>query len=648
MAPGEHGLAALTRGLESEGVSRIVICSKDPKQYRKQDLGRGVQVRPADELVDVSRELELVEGVTVLVYDESCANERRRRIKRGLLAPPSEYVLVNKNVCEACGDCGVQSNCMSLQKTTTEFGPKIQVHASSCNQDLSCLKGDCPSFTTVKVRPGTGYRKPVTPPLNDGELIDPPGWPALAQPFHVYMPGVGGTGVLTANAILSFAGLMDGYRIISYDQTGAAQKWGPVLSSLKLVPKNWPDACSNKVGKGRADVYLALDEVASVTADNLVRCSPERTAAVINTDLFPTGEMVRDVWHAVDTETIRTQIAEHVREDAIYTVPARTIAEKLFGDYMMTNLVAIGAAYQVGLLPLSGSAIEAAIDLNGVQVAANTAAFRYGRLWIQDPLRVQDLIEPPPKNCNEERTSRAAALSPSRRRSYNRFNTRIDSAADLDNETRRLLAVRVAELIDYQCVSWAERYLDEVLHVASIESERCPGTYDITHAVARNLYKLMAYKDEYEVARLYLRPEWRTQIRAQFDHPVKSFYHLHPPAVRRLGRTKKLRLGPWFTPVLRILHTGRRLRGTPLDPFGYQASRREERDLIAWYQDLMVRALPALRPLTSATILSLAEVPDLIRGYEKIKSDNIKHARSRVAELLQSLERPTLPMATQT
>lgn len=644
-APGEHGLAALTRGLESEGVSRIVICSKDPKQYRKQRLGRGVEVRHASELVGVSKELESVDGVTVLVYDESCANERRRRIKRGLLAPPTEYVLINKSVCEACGDCGVQSNCMSLQKVPTEFGAKVQVHASSCNQDLSCLSGDCPSFTTIKVRAGTGYRKPKAPPLSSEELIEPPKRTVPSKPFNIYMPGVGGTGVLTINAILCFAGLMDGYRVTSYDQTGAAQKWGPVLSSLKLVPDKWPDACSNKVGKGQADVYLALDEVASVTIDNLSRCSSQRTAAIINTDLFPTGEMVRNVWHEIDTAAMRSEIAEHVLENSVYSVPARTIAEKLFGDYMMTNVVAIGAAYQAGLLPLSSTAIEAAIELNGVGVGLNTAAFRYGRLWIQDPSQVLELIEPRPKNVADERTSRAAALSPRRRNSYEQFNTRIDDA-DLDNETRRLLAVRVADLIDYQSESWANHYLDKVLNSAINERKRSPDAHDITDAIVRNLYKLMAYKDEYEVARLYSRPEWKSQIQTQFDQPAKVFYHLHPPAARKLGRKKKIRLGPWFTPFLRILSAGRRLRGTFLDPFGWQATRRQERELIEWYVSLIGQALIGLRPLTYSTVLSLAEIPDLIRGYENIKSDNIEKAKARASELLEALERPKLPLGT--
>ena len=655
---GEHGLAALTRGLESEGVKRIVICSKNPGQYRRQRLGRGVEVRRAEQMVSTAAELATVHGVTVLIYDESCANERRRRIKRGLLPPPAEYALINQDVCENCGDCGAKSNCMSLQKTATEFGPKTQIHPSSCNQDFSCLQGDCPSFATVRVRPGTGYRRP-SPPELDLSLPDPPrATGALDEPFHIYLPGVGGTGVISLNAMLAFAATFDGYQVVTYDQTGAAQKWGPVLSSLILVPEKaapWPAlgaalppggdqpaaAYANKVGQGRADLFLALDEVAGVTPANLDRCSPRRTAAVVNTDLFPTGQMVRDVSHAVDTAALRDAIAGWVR--VMHGVPARAIAEKLIGDYMMTNLVVVGAACQAGLLPLRAESIERAIELNGVSVRANTLAFRYGRLWAHDPGPVRQLLDPAPLPAAAGRAQRAQSLSSRNRRAYAQLNARAD-AAEVSAEVSRLIAVRAAELLDYQSPAWAQRYLDRVLQAHRLVSERLPGHEGLVESVARNLYQLMAYKDEYEVARLYLKPSWREQIAATFEAPVKVSLNLHPPVARRFGRRRKLRLGPWFGPALRVLRAGRRLRGTRLDPFAIQRSRREERDLIGWYGDLLDQALPALRPANAEVVAQIARLPEQIRGYEGIKTRNAAAARERAAELLGQLSRPLLPV----
>jgi indolepyruvate ferredoxin oxidoreductase len=661
-SPGQRGLPALTRALEAEGVGRIVVCTKHPKRYRGERMGPGVSVRHADELTVVAKELETYDGVSVMIYDESCANERRRQIKRGLVEAPTEHLLINEAVCENCGDCGAKSNCMSLQKTPTEFGPKTRIHTSSCNDDYSCLKGDCPSFATVKVRPGTGYRKPSAPELAADEVPAPPRSAELSSPFHVYMPGVGGTGVLTANAILAFAASLDGHHVISFDQTGAAQKWGAVLSSLTIVPSaatTWPaigsrtsgtrpagrgaPAYTNKVGKGRADLYLALDEVGSVAPDNLDRCSPQRTVAVLNSDLFPTGEMVRDVWHEVDVTAIRKSLAAHVRDGSVREIPARELAEALFGDYMMTNLVIIGAAYQAGALPLSHQAIEDAIRANGVGVGANLQAFRYGRLWVHDADRVSALISPPPLDSSAERGKRRAALRPRDRAAYDALCRRVDEL-DFDEESRRLLAVRLAELIAYQSGRWAGEYLDTVVEVRRREAAALPGGNDVTLAVIRNLYKLMAYKDEYEVARLYLSPEWRRQVTATFTDPVSVRLNLEPPLFRRLGRSGKIQLGAWFTPALLVLRTARGLRGTAFDLFGRQRSRVEERSLIGWYRALLAVAMPELRPLTADTVVALASLPDKIRGYEQVKTGNIARAQAEATRLLEELKRPRLSL----
>jgi indolepyruvate ferredoxin oxidoreductase len=638
-APGQRGVAALTRLLEAEGVAACVVVTKEPRRYRRQRLGRGTTIRRAHELVEVSRELERIPGVTVLVYDETCANERRRQRKRGIAPPPEEYVVINPDVCEACGDCGASSNCMSLQKIDTEFGPKTHIHTSSCNQDLACLKGDCPSFVTVRTGEGTGYRKPTLVPLDAEQLpdVEPP---ALAGPFGLMAPGVGGTGVLTLNAMLAAAATLDGHRVRTYDQTGAAQKWGPVLSSLVIAPDGEALA-ANKVGLGKADLYLAFDLLGAAAPANLDRCDPDRTAVLLNSSILPTGEMIRNVYSTVSTDSVQATIGRYTRADRTVAVDARRVAEALFGDYMTTNLFAIGVAYQAGLLPLTGASVEAAIRLNDVAVDLNLQAFRYGRLYQHDPARVEALITPPVRGYAEQRARAIARLPAPAARAYKGL---LDRCADLDDEARRLLAVRVAELIEYQDAAYAHAYVQVVRWVAAREREAAPGRGALTHAVIRNLYKLMAYKDEYEVARLHLKPEPRAALRGQFADPVRTTYHFHPPLLRALGLRRKVPLGTWFDPALKLLTELRHLRGTPLDVFGYAALRREERDLIGWYEALLEAALPRLRPSNYAVAVEIAELPDAIRGYEQIKEANAAKARERATALLDRLNGTPIPL----
>ncbi|MGH3491811.1 MAG: indolepyruvate ferredoxin oxidoreductase family protein, partial [Sciscionella sp.] len=634
-APGSRGVAELTRGLAAEGVTRIVLVTKETGQYRRAQMGEHTTVRPARDMLTVAAELEAAPGVTVMIYDESCANERRRQQKRGHLTAPTKHVLINEAVCEACGDCGAQSNCMSLQRVDTEFGPKTQVHASSCNQDYSCLAGDCPAFVTVTAAEGTGLRRPPAPSVEQDELPDPPPADRLARPFHVYLPGVGGTGVITLNAMLAVAAQLDGIGAVCYDQTGAAQKWGPVLSSITLLPPDAARAVANKVGLGRADVVLALDEVSAVAAANLDRYDPDRTALVVNSDLFPTGEMVRDVWHQVDRAGHQAALERWTRHDRRVEVPARSLAETLFGDYMLTNVIATGAAVQAGHLPLTPTAVERAIRVNGVAVEANLQAFRVGRQWVADPTPLREQLWPAPRPAAEEQQHRERALGSRRGATYRAL---MDRTTALGEPTRRLLAIRIAELIDYQSTAYAERYLQTVLRVADAE-QHIPGSSGrLTDAVARNLFKLMAYKDEYEVARLHLRADFAASITDRFEKPVRIDYHLSPPVLRRLGRTRKVTLGPWFRPAFRLLRAARRLRGTPLDPFARQSSRREERALIDWYEDLLAQGLTALTRDTMPVVIELAETPDLIRGYEQIKTRHASHARARAATLLARLQ----------
>ncbi|MGH7266131.1 MAG: indolepyruvate ferredoxin oxidoreductase family protein [Candidatus Rokuibacteriota bacterium] len=627
---GVKSIPELTRLLEIEGVRRIAVLTKDPEAYRSAALAATAEVHPVAAQARVLRELAETPGVTVFIYDGMCANERRRRQKRGTLPVPNRFVVINPEVCENCGHCGALTNCMSLHKVETEFGPKTQVHTSSCNQDDSCLGGDCPSFVTVETREGTGYRRPSPPALAEDAVPEPARRAGLERPYHVYIPGVGGTGVITINALLCHAALMDGRRVLSYDQLGAAQKWGPVLSSLIVAAADQPLG-ANKVGAGQADLYLAFDPMAAATRGNLDRCDPARTAAVVNTSLLPSGEMIRNVDFAPPVAAMEEAVARVTDRRRSVAVDARRLAEGLFGDYMTTNVFALGVAYQAGLLPLSSASLEGAIRLNGVQVEPNLQAFRYGRLHVADPERVRALVAPPARRFDEEQAHVRARLSG---RSAAAYVSLLDRCAGLDDESRRLLAVRVGELIDYQDARYPEAYVDFVLGVAGRERAAVPGRTELTHAVIRNLYKLLAYKDEYEVARLHLEPAFLAETRGLFVEPRRLVYHLHPPLLRALGLERKLALGPWFTPALRLLRALRGVRGTPLDVFGYAAVRREERRLVPWYTMLVDALLEYLEPRTHGVLVEVAGLPDGIRGYERIKLDSIRTVKRQAETLL--------------
>ena len=637
---GGKPIPELTRLLETEGVKRIAVVTKDPGAYRTADLASLVRVYPVEEQDGVLKELAETPGVTVYIYDGVCANERRRRQKRGLLPIPNTFVVINEEVCENCGHCGALTNCMSLHKVDTEFGPKTQIHASSCNQDYSCLKGDCPSFVTVETREGTGYRRPSPPVLEADAIAEPAEKVRLWSPYHVYIPGVGGTGVITINALLCYAALMDGKRVLSYDQTGAAQKWGPVLSSLVIAAPGQPLA-ANKVGAGKADLYLAFDLMAAATSANLDRCEPGRTVAVINTSLLPSGEMIRQVTFTPPVEAMKEAIARFTNGGRNVSVEARRLAEALFGDYMTTNLFALGVAYQAGLIPLTARSIEGAIQLNRVQVDLNLQAFRYGRLYVADPKRVSALAEPPRRTFEEEQAAVLARLSGKDARAYVSL---LDRCAHLDEESRRLLAIRVGELIDYQDARYPERYVEFVLWVAACERRAAEGRSEITRAVIRSLYKLLAYKDEYEVARLHLKPGFPAATLGLFTEPRRIVWNFHPPLLRALGLKRKLAFGPWFTPALRLLRAVRRVRGTPWDLFGYAAVRREERRLISWYTALVEAALGHLDRETYPLALDIACLADGIRGYEEIKLNNVKAVKERAWTLLKRLREAKAPV----
>ncbi len=615
-AAGALPVPDLTRALEAEGVRRIIVVSDEPDKYPKDARwARGVEVWPRDRLDEAQRLLRAVPGVTVLVYDQRCAAEKRRLRKRGKLPDPARRVYINEAVCEGCGDCGVKSNCLSVQPVETEFGRKTQIHQSSCNKDYSCLEGDCPSFVTVVPR---GPRKKA----RGGFTVERPlPEPALRVPAEcaVFMTGIGGTGVVTVNQVLGTAALLDGKHVRGLDQTGLSQKGGPVVSHLKIFER--PEEVSNKVAAGEADCYLGFDLLVATAPANLDHARPERTLAVVSTSQVPTGAMIAspDVSFP-DPAELLAAVNRVSRKDENVFLDAVGMAEALFDDHMAANMILLGAAYQAGAIPVSAAAIEEAIALNGVAVAMNTQAFRAGRLAVADPAWARGL-----RRSRPGAVEATAPLTDEARR--------LVDATGATGELRRLLEVRVPELIAYQDVGYARRYADFVARVRAAEQAAVPGAGRLGEAVARSLFKLMAYKDEYEVARLHLRGDLATRLAAEYPDGVDIAYHLHPPVLRALGWRKKLALGRWFDVVFRLLVRLRRLRGTPFDPFGRTEVRRVERALVDEYRALVEKALAGLAPETYERAVRLAALPDLIRGYEQVKLRNVQRFRDEVRAL---------------
>jgi indolepyruvate ferredoxin oxidoreductase len=629
-AQGGMSIPQLTHSLAAEGVKKIIVVSEAPERWRRARLAPIASLAPREKFFEALQELEATPGVTVLIHDQQCAAEKRRERKRGLQVEPNVFALINEEVCEGCGNCGEVSNCMSLHPVETEFGLKTRIHQSSCNKDYSCLDGDCPSFLTVEVEPGTSLRPKTPPVLEATAILEPATRVTIDETYAIYIPGVGGTGVVTVNALLCYAALMEGKTLLNLDQTGLAQKGGAVLSNVIL--SQGKTIAANKVSMGTADLYLVLDALGGVSPANLDRAYAHRTVAIVNTTPSPTGEMIRNNSLLFPTEgALRRTIDQYTRQERNIYLDAGTIAENLFGDHMATNIFLLGVAYQAGLLPLKAESIEEAITLNGVAIQQNQQAFRYGRRYVCAPQAVLDLALPEAKHAAEERAAVLERLGAHQADAYKQL---LERCQHLDAEAQRLLAIRIGELIDYQDVAYATAYVDFVLHVAAREADACPGHTELTQAVIRYLYKLMAFKDEYEVARLHLKKAWREQLSGMFERQITRYYHFHPPLLRAMGLKRKLKLGPWFDGPLRFLVKMKRLRGGVLDIFGYAHIRRQERQLITWYRQAIEALLPHLDDSNHALAVVIANAPDGIRGYEDIKLRRIAETKDLVAQHL--------------
>ena len=616
---GQLKIPDLTRWLALEGVRRIIITTEDPKRYRGVALHPIAEVRHRDDLPAAQAELAAVEGVTVLLHDQHCAAELRRARKRGKAAEPAQRIHINERVCEGCGDCGQKSNCMSVLPVETEFGRKTQIHQSSCNKDYSCLKGDCPSFITV-IPAAAGRRAPRELPLPDVELPEPE-LRVARDDFRLRMPGVGGTGVVTISQILQMAAMLDGKHSYGLDQTGLSQKGGPVVSDVRIARERIEG--SNKASAGTTDLLLGFDVLGAANPRNLLVADPARTIAVVNTHAVPTAAMVTSTGVRFPAlERNLRAIEQATRADDNVYLDAEELSEALFGDHLPTNAVLVGAAFQAGCLPLSADALEQAIRLNGAAVEHNLAAFAWGRAAVVAPDVVaaavaaatgEEAAQPP------EPTGEAAAIL---------------AATGAEGELLRLLTIRVADLVVYQDAALARRYAEDVMAVAAVEARRgAPGETAVAEAYARNLYKLLAYKDEYEVARLHLDAVETARREATFGPGAKVYVMLHPPLLRALGLRRKLKLGRWSFPALRALRAMKRLRGTRLDVFGMTKVRRLERALPGEYRALVERSLERLTPVTHATVAEIAALPDVVRGYEDLKLRNVEAFREQAAAL---------------
>jgi indolepyruvate ferredoxin oxidoreductase len=615
---GGHDLIKLAGYLAAEDVTRTIIVSEQPELLRKASLPSNTQVYGRERYEQAVRELGATPGTTVLVFDQECAAEKRRARKRGTLPEPEKYVVINEEVCEGCGDCGDVSNCMSLSPVDTELGRKTQIHQASCNKDYSCVRGDCPSFVTVYSK--KGLKRPAVPELGADASPEPDVRVSAEHGYRIFMPGVGGTGVITVSHVLAYAALLEGAHAHLLGQTGLAQKGGSVISSLTLFSGREPAFASNRIGAGQADLVLAFDPIGLVAPNNADRMSPERTVVIGDRTVQPTADAVQHVeFDMPSTAVLQAEIDRFSRPDANRWIDAGRIAETLFSDPALTNVFVLGFAYQAGLVPISAEAIEQAFTLNGAAVKRNLQAFRYGRLQHHDAAQVARALKGEAMDYAAMRSRYVERLG----RRAGAYEAQLDRCADFDEESLRMLALRVGELIEYQDIRYASSYVDRVLEVRARELEVLPESRELTAAVIRNLYKLMAYKDEYEVARLLLRSRAAAEIDQMFHDDAKRSFNLHPPMLRARGLERKLELGPWFRPFLGGLIPLRRLRGTRFDPFGRAEVRRTERELVTWYLTLVDTLLSNLTPRRHRLAVQLASAPDRIRGYEEIKMRSV-------------------------
>jgi len=607
-AEGALTIAKLTHKLTAEGVKQIIICADEPQRHRKRALAKGTIVFHRDRLDEAQKSLREVKGVTVLIYDQHCAADARRQRKRGTLPTRNTRVLINEAVCEGCGDCGVKSNCLSVQPVDTEFGRKTRIDQTSCNTDYSCLDGDCPSFVTVEVRPG---KKPRTRPAPEPPILPDLAVEPVTSTQNVFFAGIGGTGIVTVNQVLATAALGAGYDVESLDQIGLSQKAGPVVSHLRFAAGQLDP--SNRLTPGSADCIVAFDLLTAADTKNLDYGNPDKTISIVSTSKAPTGDMVYDKSIAYpETPYLLNRLGQV--SHSVHSFDALAAAQTLFGSTAAANFLLIGAAYQTGALRLPAESIEEAIEINGVAVTANIAAFRWGRLAIADPDRFGDMV------------------SPARDRQPPSPPARVLDGTTFTGQVGDLVSRRAANLVQYQSEKVARQYVT-LLQSVWVAERAVGDRTEFSEAVAKGLYKFTAYKDEYEVARLLTDPQFISHVQSEIPAGENLTYKLHPPALRAMGRKKKIGLGPRSHVALRILAKGKRLRGTMFDPFGYAHVRKVERSLLAEYADIVAALATELEPANYDRAVEISALADTVRGYEDIKLASVDAYRARLLEL---------------
>jgi indolepyruvate ferredoxin oxidoreductase len=604
--PEGHSVLQIMNSLVSEGVRKLVIVTDEPEKYQGQALADGVTVHHRDELDTIQRQLREIEGTTVIIYDQTCATEKRRRRKRGTMAVPDKRVVINELVCEGCGDCGVQSNCLSVEPVETEFGRKRRINQNTCNLDYSCVKGFCPSFVTVE---GGTLKKLAKQKKGDLGALPPlpdPVLPVAEQAWGIVVGGVGGTGVITVGQLLGMAAHLEGKGIVTQDAGGLAQKGGATWSHIQIA--NRPEAIfTTKVDTAKADLVIACDSIVGASKYTMSVMQAGRTFVALNTHATPTAAFVHDADWQFPASQCESAIKSSVGAELVGAFDAEQTAVQLVGDSIYTNPLLLGYAWQRGRVPLSHASLMRAMELNGVQIDNNKAAFEWGRRCAHDLAAVQALYQ-------------AAQV------------IQFVKKPSLD-ET---IAKRVAFLTGYQDSAYAAQYQAFVDKVRAAEAPLNAGQ-KLSEAVARYLFKLMAYKDEYEVARLHTDPAFTQKIADMFDGDVKIVHHLAPPAIARRdahGHLVKQPFGPWMRTAFAWLAKMKGLRGSALDPFGRSAERRTERALIAEYRACIDELLQGLNAANVDAAAAIARIPEEIRGYGHVKEAHLKAARIKWERLM--------------
>lgn len=592
--------------VRAEGVERIAIISDEPEKYTGVAFPRGASIHLRDDLDAVQREFRHIKGTSVIIYDQTCAAEKRRRRKRGVMADPDKRVIINELVCEGCGDCGVQSNCVSIQPVETPFGRKRRIDQASCNKDFSCLKGFCPSFVTVQggvLKKAEASAKGINPLDNVPEPmlanVDR-GWAAI-------LTGIGGTGIVTIGALLGMAAHLEGKGCGIIDMAGLAQKGGGVTTHIRIAPT--PDEVSAiRVSAGKADVVFGGDVIVTGTKPVLSALRPDDSLCLLNTSLVMPGAFTKDIALELPNEQIITQIKTIIGAERLFPLDASQLAEHLLGDSMMANILLLGFAYQAGALPVAGASIEQAMTLNGKSIDLNIAAFRWGRRAFVEPEWVRSLVA-----RDEKKT---------------------------DGNLQEMVVRRAAFLADYQNSAYADRFIQLMDRVIAAEHQHKLPEGTLGSIVAQSLFKVMAIKDEYEIARLYAGRAFKAQLAEQFADYKTLEFHLAPPLLSRIdadGRPVKRRFGIWMMQAFKLLQYGKNLRGTMFDPFGYTQERQEERATREQYFADVKFVLAQSTLGNLAAVQDFLAYPQNIRGFGPVRADNYERAMEQRARILAAI-----------